>query len=86
MAAIQVEIVVSFHSFTMANYITTVPQMALSSDGAQQHSILEETVNGGFATIRLVKVIFQMTPTNSYCQTKRYMLLNGAQLNEAMTA
>lgn len=52
MAAIQVEIVVSFHSFTMANYITTVPQMALSSDGAQQHSILEETVNGGFATTR----------------------------------
>lgn len=52
MAVIQEEIVVSFHSFTMANYITTVPQMALSSDGAQQHSILEETVNGGFATTR----------------------------------
>ena len=27
-----------------------------------------------------------MTPTNSSCQTKRYMLLNGAQLTEAMTA
>lgn len=85
MAAIQEEIVVSFHSFTMANYITTVPQMALSSDGAQQHSILEETVNGGFATTRLVKAIFQMTSTNSSCQTKRYMLLNGAHLTEAMT-
>lgn len=83
-AAIQEEIVVSFHSFTMAKYITTVPQMASVRDGAPQHMILKETVNGGCATTRLVWVIFQMNSANSTCQTKRYMLINGAQLIEAM--
>ena len=52
MAAILEENAVSFHSFSWANYIKTVPLMVIANDGAPQRMILSLMVNGDCVTTR----------------------------------